>query len=187
MNARNPVERWNTESAYWPADAESGAQVLQLTGDISIATNIYCEDPACSPGNRIAVVRSLHCNARMPAELWVADVEHGRTIRVDHNMSWEGAGAQAYGDLFYYPRFFGDRWEMRRLRFSTLAVETVREFDNAVKPFHALGSVSPDGRYLAMDGRHRREEEARGSLSGARSRCGTVVAAPGWGPPGWGP
>ena len=159
MNTNNPPERWSGESAYWPADPTSGAQVLQLTGDVAIATNIYCEDPACSPGNRIAVVRSLRCDAYAPAELWVVDVERARTIQVDCNMRWPGACAQAYGDFFYYPRFFDNHWELRRLSFSTLVVETVRNYPNTVEPYGALGSVSPDGRYLVTsrrqsDGNH---------------------------------
>ena len=154
MNAKSSQKRWSGESAYCPADPTSGAQVLQLTGDVAISTNIYCEDPACSPGNRIAVTRSQRCDAFAPAELWVVDVELGRTIQVDRDMRWPGACAQAYGDLFFYPRFFADRWDLRRLRLSTLAVETIREFSNTIEPYGALGSVSPDGRYLVTDRRH---------------------------------
>lgn len=153
MKAKQSVERWSGESAYWPADPASGAEILQLTGNVSIATNIYCEDPACSPGNRIAVVRSMRCDAGAPAELWVTEVETGRSILVDENISWVGSGPQAYGDLFFYPRFFEDHWEIRRLRFSTLEVEVVRDFPNKTSRFCSLGSASPDGRHLVT---HRR-------------------------------
>ena len=144
-----PAGRWQGESAYWPADPLSGADILQLTGNISIATNIYCEDPACSPANRIVIFRSTTCDAAEPAELWVADVEKGRSILVDRDASWVGAGPQAYGTRFYYPRFFESHWELRELSLDTLEHRTVREFRGGSPRFRTLGSASPDGRYLA--------------------------------------
>ena len=159
MNDSQPVGRWHNESAFWPADPLCGAEILQLTGDLAIATNIYCEDPACSPGNRIAVFRSTTCDAAAPAELWISDIEQGRSILIDRDASWVGAAPQAYGDRLYYPRFFESHWELREVCFSTLARRTVREFARETPRFHALGSASPDGRYLvtderAADGRH---------------------------------
>jgi hypothetical protein len=140
--------QWANESAYWPDDAASGAMTLQLTGNVSIATNIYNEDPACSPENRIAVVRSAYASASAPAELWVVDLATSRSVPVDTEMSWQGACPQAYGNLFFYPRRCRDRWELRRLRFSTLEIETIWEFESDEFPFRALGSASPDGRLL---------------------------------------
>jgi Tol biopolymer transport system component len=159
MSTLQVTERWSRESAYWPSDPVSGAEIEQLTGNVGIATSIYCEDPACSPENRIAIVRSLYCDARRPAELLVTDVETGLSVPVDTEMSWQGACAQAYGDLFYYPRRVEGRWELRRLRFSTLEVEVVHQFPGGAVDFRCLGSVSPDGRRLVNeraldDGRH---------------------------------
>jgi hypothetical protein len=101
----------------------------------------------------------MYCNAQKPAELWVTDIESGLSVLVEEESSWNGAYPQAYGDLFFYPRLVGDRWEIRRLRFSTLDTETVYRFPEGTSAYRNLGSASPDGRHLVNerildDGRH---------------------------------
>lgn len=141
--------QWTNESAFWPSDPASGAGIMQLTGDVGIATNIYCEDPTCSPGNRIAIFRSLHCDASASAELWVGDLENGLCARLDTGATWVGAFARAYGEVLYYPRLVDDHWEIRRLTFSTLEIDVVHRFPSGMLPHRTLGSASPDGRLLA--------------------------------------
>ncbi len=138
---------WSREALIHPKDPICGADIWQLTANVTHATNIYCEDPTCSPGNRIAVVRSAFANASAPAELWVTDVDAARSVLVDTDMTWTGACAQAYGDFFFYPRAAGDHWALYRLRFSTLETKCIHHFEPG-RSFVALGSASPDGRYL---------------------------------------
>lgn len=144
---------WTGESAYHPNDPLTGTEILQLTGSVAQATNIYCEDPACSPGGLIAVVRSPWCNPRAPAELWVADVASGRMAWVDTDITWHGACPQAYGDLFFYLRYRQGRRELARLRFSSLEVQPVHDLGEDKDTFVTLGSASPDGRFLVNDRR----------------------------------
>lgn len=150
---------WCGESAYHPDDPLTGAEIVQLTGNVSISTNIYCEDPACSPDGRIAVVRSQWCNADAPAQLWLVDVAGRRSVMVDTDMSWSGACPQAYGDLFFYPRFRDGRREIVRLRMSSMEKDVVYDLGDDESTFTKLGSASPDGAFLVAsrchsDGRH---------------------------------
>lgn len=142
-------DRWIKEIAYWQDDPLIGAKIIQLTGHISMATNIYCEDPACSKNNRIAVFRSNRCDHFATGELWVIDINTMRSILVDTDTIWFGCFPQAYGDFFFYPKFCGDKWEIRKLCFSTLEIEVVLKFQGNVFPYITLGSASSDARFLA--------------------------------------
>ena len=139
-------KQWIKEKAFWQDDPLIGAKVVQLTGNLSMATNIYSEDPTCSKDNIIAVFRSTKIGAT--GELCVVDIKNEISTEIDSNVHWVGACAQAYGDFFFYPCFNKGKWEMRRLCFSTLQVEVIHNLSGET-PYTTLGSVSPDGRYIA--------------------------------------
>ncbi|MGB9642093.1 MAG: hypothetical protein ACPL3Q_02680, partial [Candidatus Ratteibacteria bacterium] len=48
-----------------------------------MATNIYCEDPACSKNNRIAVFRTKTLDRIIPGELYIVDLNEGKSCLVD--------------------------------------------------------------------------------------------------------
>jgi len=142
---KHSEKKWISETAYWPDDPVSGTRIVQLTGIVSMATNIYCEDPACSPQNRIAVFRTMKIGC--PGELWIVDINERLSVRIDDGVDWVGSCPQSYGDFFFYPRLKKDKWEMVRLCFSTLETEVVYLFPEK-KIFTTLGSASCDGRYI---------------------------------------
>jgi len=139
---------WISEIGYWQDADESGAKIRQLTGQISMATNIYCEDPACSKNNRIAVFRTTS-PGRTPGELHIVDLNEMKSCLVDTDMTWIASFPQAYGDLYFYCRFHENKWEIRKLCFFPLEIETVHTFFQDHLPYETLGSASPCGRYLA--------------------------------------
>ncbi|MGC9065948.1 MAG: hypothetical protein ACP5JO_04890 [Candidatus Ratteibacteria bacterium] len=65
-----------------------------------MATNIYCEDPACSKNNRIAVFRTKTLDRIIPGELYIVDLNEGKSCLVDTDMTWIACFPQAYGDFF---------------------------------------------------------------------------------------
>ncbi len=140
---------WINEIGYWPDDQISGARILQLTGFLSMATNIYCEDPACSKKNRIAVYRLPSPVATDPGELWVTDLEQLQSIFVDKEIVWFRSFPQSYGNFFFYQKFNGRLWEIKKLCFPALEVDTVCQLPENSIPYETLGSASPCGRYIA--------------------------------------
>lgn len=141
--------RWIIEAAHHPNDPITGAKIMQLTGHVAMATNIYDEDPPCSPQNRIVVTRSMKCDQWSDSDLYVVDVDEHRSIQVDSDMNWHfGAAPVAYGDIFYYPRKRYDVTEYVRLTLSTLEKEVVYTFAADEPRFGTLGSASPDGSHI---------------------------------------
>ncbi len=141
--------RWICEAAFHPNDPITGAKIQQLTGHVSIATNIYNEDPACSPEGLIAITRSLRSDQFSGADLAVIDVESCRSVHIDSDVIWhQGAAPVAYGDVFYYLRRRHDVSEYVRLNFSTLNTEVVYQFAPDEPQLACLGSASPSGSHI---------------------------------------
>ncbi|MCM8816644.1 MAG: hypothetical protein NC913_03935 [Candidatus Omnitrophica bacterium] len=112
-------------------------------------TNIYCEDPACCQQNRIAVFRLPTPVDTDPGELWVIDLQQLQSIFVDKDIVWFRSFPQSYGDFFFYQKFNGIYWEIKKLCFSTLELETVCHLPANAMPYETFGSASGCGRYIA--------------------------------------
>ncbi|MCM8758254.1 MAG: hypothetical protein NC906_00570 [Candidatus Omnitrophica bacterium] len=72
-----------------------------------------------------------------------------QSIFVDKDIVWFRSFPQSYGDFFFYQKFNGIYWEIRKLCFSTLELETVCHLPANAMPYETFGSASGCGRYIA--------------------------------------
>ena len=88
---------WVAEAIRYGQDAESGAEIEQLTSEPVTSTNIYCEQRYTSAdGARIALERRPFGR---PAELWVCDL---RSLRLARAATGRPLAANSVRNAVYY-------------------------------------------------------------------------------------
>jgi hypothetical protein len=132
---------WIPEVISYARDAESGAEIEQLTSEPVTSTNIYCEQRyASADGTRIGLERRPFGR---PAELWACDLRSYRLCRVT-----EGAhlGANASLNAMYYVAVQDGAARLMRLNLAELTTRELARFDADAVP--RTGAVSPDERWF---------------------------------------
>ena len=131
---------WVPEAIRYEQDAESGAEVEQLTSEPVTSTNIYCEQRyASADGSRIAIARTPFS---LPPEVWVCDLRSLRLRRVAQGTPiaancWRSA-------LYFVPPGEGEARVMR-LDLDELTTRELLRLDGSPP---RVGAVSPDERWF---------------------------------------
>ena len=135
-----PPPAWIPEAIRFGRDAESGAEIEQLTSDAVTSTNIYCEQRyASADGARIAVSRIPFGR---PTELWVCDL---RSLRLCRAVVGDPVGANSARSAVYYVASPGDTPCLMRLDLTDLTTREMLRFDG---PPPRVGAISPDERWF---------------------------------------
>ena len=131
---------WTPEAIRYGRDAESGAEVEQLTSDAVTSNNISCEQRyASADGSRIAIKRTPFGG---PMELWVCDM---RSLRLCRVAVGEPVGANAARNAVYYIARGDNVARLMRLDLTDLTTREMLGFDG---PPPSVVAVSPDERWL---------------------------------------
>lgn len=133
---------WVPEVIRFGRDAESGAEIEQLTSEPVTSTNIYCEQRyAAADGSRIALLRAPFGR---PTEIWVCDL---RSLRLCRIAEGQPLGANAPLNAIYYVAWTGGSPCLMRLDLATLDTREMTRFGDGLAPRNA--AISPDERWLA--------------------------------------
>jgi oligogalacturonide lyase len=136
----SPPIVWIPEAIRYAQDPESGAEIEQLTSDVVISTNVYCEQRYTSAdGARIAIKRSPF---GQPTQLWACDM---RSLRLCKITEGEPIGSNYARSAVYYVTSFDEGASLMRLDMSDLTIRKMLSFDG--KP-PVVGAISPDERWF---------------------------------------
>lgn len=136
-----PAPQWVPESIPAGADPACGAEILQLTSQPVISTNIYCEQRfASADGSRIAISREPFGR---PPEIWVCDLGSLRLCQAAYG---HPIGANARRNAVYYIDAREPGGCLMRLDLQDLSVRVLHTFADAPPP--RVGAVSGDERWF---------------------------------------
>lgn len=127
-------------------DAETQAEIYQLTDDPRPTDNIYGEQPYSSPDGRWISVRHYR-EGDAEGGLSVLDLEDGSLRPVLMAMPRFPA-FHAWGEYLYYQEEAEDQLLLKRCHYGTLEKEEVAGLPAEVGQF-SYGTVSPDHRFYA--------------------------------------
>ncbi len=132
---------WTAEAIRFGHDAESGADIEQLTSEPVTSNNIYCEQRyASADGARIAIARKPF---GQPTEIWVCDL---RSLKVCKAVVGNPLGANSPRNAIYYTAAHGDKICLMCLDLTELTSrEMFRFYDNEPPSY---GAVSSDERWF---------------------------------------
>lgn len=134
------VPMWVPEAIRYETDAQSGADVEQLTSEPVTSTNIYPEQRfATADGSRIAIERRPF---GQPVELWVCDM---RSLRVCRAAQGVTVGGNPMRNAVYF--IAGGECDARLMRLD-MASLTIRQLATFNGPAPRCGAVSPDERWF---------------------------------------
>lgn len=130
---------WYAEAIRFGQDAETGAEIEQLTSEPVTSTNIYCEQRyASADGTRVAISRKPF---GQPTEIWVCDM---RSLRLCRVVQAHPVGANASRNAVYGVVPNGST--SRLLRVDLVSLE-VREICTLEMPVPHGGAPTPDERW----------------------------------------
>jgi hypothetical protein len=130
---------WTPEAIRFSQDAETGAEIEQLTSEPVTSTNIYCEQRyASADGTRIALSRKPF---GQPTELWVCDM---RSLRLCRVVQATPLGANSALSVVYGIARRGHATILLRVNLVDLTVKEMCSFDGL--PAHG-GAPSHDERW----------------------------------------
>ena len=127
---------WIPESIVCRPDPLCGAEVVQLTSQPVISSNIYCEQRYASvDGSRIAISRHPFGH---PAEIWVCDLN---TLRVGRIGEGKAIGANPARNAVYFIATGPDGDRLMRLDLARLETICLHAFGQ--QPAPRVAAVSP--------------------------------------------
>ena len=127
-------------------DAESGAEIYQLTGDPRPADNIYGEQPYSSAdGNRVAI--RFYAEGGQDGGLSLLDLEDG-SLHPVVTQAPRFPAFHAWGEYLYYQEADGEDLVLKRCHYGTLEKEDITSLPTDEGRF-SYGTMSPDHRYYA--------------------------------------
>ncbi|NLF70462.1 MAG: hypothetical protein GX575_15630 [Candidatus Anammoximicrobium sp.] len=128
-------------------DADSGAEIYRLGGDVRPADNIYGEQPyGDATGRRIAI--RYYPLPDQPGGISILDLQDGSLHEILSGKPPFPA-FHAWGEWLYYAQTIEGARRLRRCNYLSLQVEDVAELPPE-RGSYSYGSVSPDHRYYAV-------------------------------------
>ena len=155
-------------------DDESGAEIIQITSQPVISTNVHMEQRfASADGRRIAIARQPFGQA---PELWVCDLDTTRLYRIDAGEAMTASFSR--NAIYYLTPSPGAK--LMRLNLSDLSTREVAAFPD--EPLPRKLAISPDERWLVsgpflMEGKRFRLDLV-GIASGKRTTLCELVDIP---------
>ena len=130
---------WYAEAIRFDQDAETGAEIEQLTSEPVTSTNIYCEQRyASADGTRVAMSRKPF---GQPTEIWVCDM---RSLRLCRVVQAHPVGANASRNAVYGVVPQGKTCRLLRVDLVSLDVREICTLD---MPVPHGGAPTPDERW----------------------------------------
>ena len=141
--------RWFSERIQCGKDQASGAEIIQITSNAVISTNIYCEQRyASADGRRIAIQRTPFSG---PSEIWVCDLPTMRLVRAAEGIPLAG---NALRNVVYYYAVIAGSGRLMRLDLVDLSIKELFQFKSGAQtggflsPEAPKGTISPDERWF---------------------------------------